>query len=143
MKKILLVLLLLLSTGSLTAQVTFETSSTDTVRAKAEKAGKLVFIDLYATWCPPCRAMEQQVFSLPEVGNFMSQRFVCAKYDTDKPTGKKLLKKYGSGAIPLYLIFRTNGELVGRITGGAAAKEFMSNIESMLARSKTESAASY
>ena len=88
----------------------------------AVKTGKLVFIDLYATWCPPCRMMEREVFSRKDVGDFMEQHFVAAKYDVDKTTGKELLKRYGSGAIPLYLVFDTQGELLGRIQGAAEGR---------------------
>ena len=49
--------------GPAAAQVCFETGSTDSVRRMAQQQNKLVFIDLYANWCPPCRAMERQVFS--------------------------------------------------------------------------------
>ena len=101
MKKLIFLLLLALGTGAARAQVKFETKSTDAVREMAIKQGKLVFIDLYASWCPPCRMMEKQVFSRKDVGEFMDQRFVAAKYDTDKTTGRELLKKYGSGSIPL------------------------------------------
>ena len=109
MKKWILLLAVTLAAGAAQAQVRFETASTDAVREMAVKQGKLVFIDLYASWCPPCRMMERQVFSRKDVGDFMSQRFVAAKYDTDKPTGKELLKRYGNDAIPLYLIFDTKG----------------------------------
>lgn len=102
----------------------------------AIKQGKLVFIDLYASWCPPCRMMEKQVFSRKDVGEFMDQRFVAAKYDTDKTTGRELLKKYGSGSIPLYLVFDTRGELLGRITGAADAETFMDNLRTIIARQK-------
>ena len=118
MKKLIFVLLLALGAGAAQGQVKFETKSTDAVREMAIKSGKLVFIDLYASWCPPCRMMEREVFSRKDVGDFMQQRFVAAKYDTDKPTGKELMRRYGSGAIPLYLVFDTQGELLGRIQGG-------------------------
>ena len=88
MKKLIFVLMLALGTGAAQAQVKFETKSTDAVREMAVKQGKLVFIDLYADWCPPCRAMEREVFSRKDVGEFMDQRFVAAKYDTDKTTGR-------------------------------------------------------
>ena len=81
-----------LGTGAAQAQVKFETKSTDAVREMAIKQGKLVFIDLYASWCPPCRMMERQVFSRKDVGEFMDQRFVAAKYDTDKTTGRELTR---------------------------------------------------
>ena len=120
MKKLIFILMLALAAGAAQAQVKFETKSTDAVREMAVKTGKLVFIDLYATWCPPCRTMEREVFSRKDVGDFMEQHFVAAKYDVDKTTGKELLKRYGSGAIPLYLVFDTQGELLG--SGGAARR---------------------
>lgn len=92
MKKLLFLLTFALGTGAAQAQVKFETKSTDAVREMAIKQGKLVFIDLYASWCPPCRMMERQVFSRKDVGEFMDQRFVAAKYDTDKTTGRELMK---------------------------------------------------
>lgn len=133
MKKTLLLLLLALGAGFAQAQVRFETKSTDAVREMAVKAEKLVFIDLYATWCPPCRMMEREVFSRKEVGDFMDRFFVAAKYDVDKTTGKQLLRKYGSGAIPLYLVFDTEGELLGRIQGAADADTFVENLRAILA----------
>ena len=134
MKKWIMVLALMLAAAGAEAQVKFETKSTDAVREMAVKEGKLVFIDLYASWCPPCRMMERHVFSRKEVGQFMSERFVAAKYDMDEATGKELMRKYGSGAIPLYLIFNTQGELLGRIQGASSANEFMDNVRKVLKR---------
>lgn len=139
MKKLIFLLLLALGAGAAQAQVKFETKSTDAVREMAVKTGKLVFIDLYADWCPPCRMMERQVFSRKDVGEFMDQRFIAAKYDTDKTTGRELMKKYGSGAIPLYLVFDTQGELLGRIQGAADADTFMDNLRTIIARQKPKS----
>jgi thiol:disulfide interchange protein len=134
MKKWMLMLAMVLAAAGAEAQVKFETKSTDAVREMAIKEGKLVFIDLYASWCPPCRMMERQVFSRKDVGQFMSERFVAAKYDTDEKTGRELMNRYGNGAIPLYLIFDTKGELLGRIQGATPADEFMAAIQKILKR---------
>lgn len=138
MKKLIFVLMLALGAGVAQAQVKFETKSTDAVREMAEKTGKLVFIDLYASWCPPCRMMEREVFSRKDVGDFMDKYFVAAKYDTDKTMGKELMQRYGSGSIPLYLVFDTKGELLGRITGAAKADEFMANLQTILDKQKSK-----
>lgn len=134
MKRLLLLLLLALGAGMAQAQVRFETKTTDAVREMAVRSGKLVFIDLYADWCPPCRMMERDVFSRRDVGEFMERYFVAAKYNTDKTTGRELLKKYGNGSIPLYLIFDTEGGLLGRIQGAADASTFLDNLRQILAR---------
>ena len=132
MKKWLLILAVTLAANAAQAQVKFETAATDNVREMAIKQGKLVFIDLYASWCPPCRMMSRHVFSRKDVGKFMDERFVAAKYDTDKEPGKTLLARYGEGAIPLYLVFDTNGELLGRMQGASSAEEFMAGIRKIL-----------
>lgn len=116
------------------AQVRFETGSTDSVRRMAQNQNKLVFIDLYATWCGPCRAMERTVFAKKEVGEFMERRFVAAKYDVDRTVGRELMSEYGRGAIPLYLIFDTDGVLWGRIEGATSEKEFLENLRTVLER---------
>ena len=64
----------------------------------------------------------------------MEERFVCAKYDTDKSVGRELLRRYGEGAVPTYLIFDTAGELLGRMQGGSSPEEFMEGIRTILGR---------
>ena len=136
MKKVILSFLMLYAVGVVQAQVKFEDKSTDALREMAIKQQKLVFIDLYATWCPPCRMMEREVFSRKDVGDFMAKYFVAAKYDVDKTTGRELMQRYGEGAIPLYLVFDTKGELLGRIQGGAAAETFMNNLRTIIGRKR-------
>ena len=53
---------------------------------------------------------------------------------TDSGTGKELLKRYGSGAIPLYLVFDTQGALLGRIQGAAKPDKFMADLQTILDR---------
>ena len=46
------------------------------------------------------------------------------------------MKRYGRDAIPLYLVFDTRGELLGRIQGAADAETFMDNLRTIIARQK-------
>ncbi len=128
------VVAMLSAVGPLSAQVRFETGSTDSVRRMAQQQSKLVFIDLYADWCPPCRSMERQVFSREEVGEFMARHFVAAKYNVDQTLGRELLSEYGRGSIPLYLIFDTEGNLWGRIEGASSADTFVKDLRSVIDR---------
>ena len=137
MKKILITLLLVIGVAvAANAQVRFTDKNLDAVREEATQQNKLVFIDFYATWCGPCKNMERNVFSQPEVGDFMAQHFIAAKYDIDKPTGSALAKKYGIRSIPTFLIFDTEGTLLGQITGGMPADDFIRAVEEILKKHK-------
>lgn len=139
MKRLILLLTLLCVCGVAEAQVQFASSSTDKLRKTAIQEGKLLFIDLYAPWCGPCRMMDQQVFSQKEVGDFFAQHFVAAKYNVEQPTGNQLMREHGRGAIPLYLIFSTDGELLGRIEGSSSAEKLLADLRRIIEASKKES----
>ena len=43
--------------------------------AKAKKEGKFVFFDAYASWCGPCKTMENEVFTDSAVGAYFNEKF--------------------------------------------------------------------
>ncbi len=128
----------LLCASSVMAQVNFVNGDTDALKALSQKSGKLVFIDLYADWCPPCRTMSREVFTRKDVGDFMSENFVAAKYNVDEEIGKALSREYSVSSIPTFLVFNGEGELVGRMVGGMSYDEFINNMKEMLAKIKSE-----
>ena len=134
MKRLLLLLIFGLAVTMAEAQVKWVEGSTDQVRELAVKADKLVFIDLYADWCGPCRMMEERVFKREEVGDYFDRHFVAAKYNVDRPTGRARMQRYGRGSIPFYLILNTEGELLGTILGAYPAEEFLQHIERIVKR---------
>ncbi len=140
MKRIVLLWMLLFALGTAEAQVHFVSGSTEKLRELATQEGKLLFIDLYAPWCGPCRVMDNEVFSRREVGDFFAQHFVAAKYNVDRPTGSQLMRRHGRGAIPLYLVFSTDGELLGRIEGSSSAEKLMADLQRILSHAKKQPA---
>ena len=134
MKRLLLLLIFGLAVTMAEAQVKWVEGSTDQVRELAVKADKLVFIDLYADWCGPCRMMEERVFKREDVGYYFDRHFVAAKYNVDRPTGRALMQRYGRGSIPFYLILNTEGELLGTILGAYPAEEFLQHLERIVKR---------
>lgn len=71
--------------------------------AQAKAENKLIFIDFYTQWCGPCLNMAETVFTLPSVGAFYNEHFVCAKIDAEHGEGVELAKKYGVRLFPTYI----------------------------------------
>ena len=117
MKKILFTLLLVLGiSAAADAQVRFLDSSTDAVRKEAIAQDKLVFIDLYATWCGPCKMMGPVLEELAAAHPTVK----VGKLNTDENLKLAMARKID--AIPALLLFR-NGQEVSRSVGYKPAAE--------------------
>lgn len=107
------------------AQINFEKSSWEEIKAKALEGKKLIFMDAYTTWCGPCKWMEKNVFSNDTVGNFFNSTFVNAKMDMESEVGIELAKRYNVKVYPTLLILDGNGDLVHRTAGALGVKKFV------------------
>lgn len=83
----------------------------------AKKENKLIFLDIYATWCGPCKQLKKYSFSDAEVGKFYNHNFVNVTLDGEKGDGAKLAQKYGISGYPSLLFINGNGKIVGQTIG--------------------------
>ena len=70
----------------------------DSALEKAKKEPKLIFVDMYADWCIPCRVMDKNVYMDPTVASILNKKFYPVKLDVDSKTpilcdGKKASTK--------------------------------------------------
>ena len=79
----------------------------------AKSQNRLVFVDYYATWCGPCRAMDEKVFSRPDVKEKLAE-FVVLRVDVDRSTIARL---HSVVAMPSYIIYDPGERELIRITG--------------------------
>lgn len=91
--------------------------------AKAALEDKLIFVDIYADWCGPCKAMESQVFTASIVSEYFNENFISVKWLEKKPAIKKRLDSLRIQSLPTYLFLHENGEIVHRINGFQSAKK--------------------
>ncbi|TXH23248.1 MAG: thioredoxin family protein [Chitinophagaceae bacterium] len=127
MKKILFLYFILLSTLSVLANdgIQFSEGAWKEILAKAKQENKLVFIDVYTSWCGPCKMMAAETFPLKEVGDVFNANFVNYKIDAEKGEGVEIAKKFDVRAFPTYLFVNGDGDLVYRVVGYMKAAPFL------------------
>ena len=89
--------------------------------ARADEEDKHVFVDVYATWCGPCKVMDAVVFPRDDVGEHYNARFINVKLDAEDESvnGPAISERYGVGAYPTYLYLNSDGSRASAARSGA------------------------
>jgi thioredoxin 1 len=103
-------------------------------RAKAE--GKPVMLDVMASWCGPCKMMDQTTFNDPSVVAWSSKTVVAARVDAEKGEGRRISARYQAFSFPTIIFLDSDGNEIDRLVGGYAAGDFQRGGEAIL-RGKT------
>ena len=125
-----------------------------------EYKGKIVFLNFWATWCPPCRAEMPDIQKLyersprdgenavivlgvaaPKLGSEKDKAGIKAFMDKNGYTypvlmdkGGKLFEAYGIRAIPTTYLIDRNGYIIGRVQGALSAENIERIVQEILAR---------
>jgi thioredoxin-related protein len=118
--------------------VHFETGETWTqLQAKARAENKYIFVDVFATWCGPCKMMDRDVYPNAAVTKAISDQFIAVKLQADQATqdnaevrshyaeAKKLLKQYPVQGYPSFLFFDPEGQLIYKDIGYKSVPDFL------------------
>lgn len=116
------------------AGITFFKGDWKSLLNESDKRNKLIFVDVYTDWCPPCKRMDKEVFPLAEVGNVYNEFFVNYKLNAEVGEGIELAKKYAIKAYPTYLFIDGKGILVYRTGDYMKAADFIDAARKAIAK---------
>lgn len=51
--------------------------------AKASKNPKPIMVDIYTTWCGPCKMMSSQTFGNTTIAEYLNKNYYCVKFDAE------------------------------------------------------------
>ena len=110
----------------------------DEIKALARKDNKYIFVDCYATWCGPCKAMDKEVYPDDSLGRFINENFISVKVQMDSTNkdddsiktwyadAHDLLKQGKVSSFPTFLLFTSEGTLVHKGVGYQDATQLIS-----------------
>jgi len=143
MKKLILFLfIVVLSVTSAYSQIHFEQLSWQQALGKARQENKMIFIDVYATWCTYCRQMDATIFPLPEVGEYQNEHCINLRYDVLKADGIAIRNSYRLLGFPTFLYLDPQGMVVKKTAGYQSKEQLLQNSQSafsLLAKPFTDS----
>lgn len=82
----------------------------DEALALAKQENKLIFLDVYATWCGPCKVLKAKTFPDVEAGKYFNDNFINLTLDGEKGEGIKVAKQLNVRAYPSLFILNADGE---------------------------------
>ena len=128
-------LLLLVLPVTTFAQVQFlEIETREQLNAAQKKASDqmlMLFVDVYATWCGPCKMMDSEVYTDPKVADYMNANFVSVRLDGESDYGRDYVVEQQLEGYPSMFIFSDEGERVSNIVGYTPAEELIATLISV------------
>jgi len=111
------------------------------IQDKAKVENKYIFVDCFATWCMPCKAMDKEVYTNEKVAQRINEQFISVKVQMDKtPYDDEFIKKwyydafaiqsnYTVTAFPTYLFFSPAGVPLHKGVGYKNPEQFISLVQ--------------
>jgi thiol-disulfide isomerase/thioredoxin len=132
-KQLIIISALFFSMLGFSQGIEFEHGTWTEVLEKAKQTSKPIFIDVYTSWCGPCKKMSKDIFPLAEVGKVYNANFVCYQIDAEKGDGIEIAKKYEVKSYPTYLFIKSDGTIFSRAIGSMEAEKFIAVSKTALA----------
>lgn len=108
-----------------TQGIIFAEGSWKEVLQMARESGKPVFLDVYTSWCGPCKMMASQTFTQKEVGDYYNAHFICYKIDAEKGEGVDLAKRLGVDSYPSCFFLTPDEKVVSSFLGAKDVKALL------------------
>lgn len=108
--------------GEAVQQELYWHTSVDEAIRESERTGNPIFVDFYATWCPPCKMLEQQTYPDPHFTK-EAQSWVLLKIDTDEKP--EIAMRYGVSGLPTLAALNTDGQPIAGVSGFHNARDLV------------------
>lgn len=104
----------------------------------AEKEDKAIFLDVFASWCGPCKMLKQNTFPDAVAGKYFNENFINVTLDGEKGEGITIAREFNVKAYPSLFIVNSLGEPVVYFPGYLEPEELVNLGKAGMERLKSE-----
>lgn len=105
--------------------IKFEKGTWYEILAKAKIENKLIFVDAYAEYCPPCKIMHSKVFTDKKVATFYNEHFINYRLDVEDGENTYFKALHHIHDLPTLLYLYPNGNLIKKEVGVQEVDDFL------------------
>ncbi len=127
MKYVLVVkVMFLMASLSFGQGLDWEKGTWEEVLVKAKSENKIIFLDVYTTWCGPCLQMDKDVFPDSILSVYYNDHFISVKINAeDNAEGTVVAQRYQVKAYPTLIYLDTEGKVISSFVGMKNEHELM------------------
>jgi len=109
MYRLLFLFFLLASANVYCQQIEFFDGTWEEALEKAKEENKGIFVDIYTTWCGPCKQLDKTTFKDPELSSFINENFIPVKVEAENGKHRNLAFGFNIGGYPVMIFMDRNG----------------------------------
>jgi len=95
----------------------FSTLYWDAFKRQVDSLKRPYYIDFSATWCGPCKALDNTVFNDPRVIEITYNNMLAKKIDVDDFDGIGVTENFKITSLPTVIFFDSSGKIRNRVEG--------------------------
>ena len=111
------------------AKVTFSSTDFATVKQQALENNRPYFAYFTASWCMPCRMMDETTWQNPNLAKYIDENYYAVKIDVDNFDGYVYKEEFKVVAYPTIMLFQPDGTFMKRIEGSISGSKLQTYLE--------------